>query len=209
MKDPTSQLRSATRRAKSDVANKLISMFLHELSRKVCRTWGSRVDSEEYGELVRMRFGNCCPYCLRDLTDIPSVIEHLDGMNRYRLGLHIPGNVLVACKKCNSEKRRDDARKTLILADSGWGSFLSHDGIHCTQPCATCLYWASVWPDGPERRRVLAANFEKIRAFRQEFPEFAMTMSSLAQNLPDGLTKLYSDCQLFAETEINSMLQRF
>ena len=35
MKDSTSQLRSATRRAKSDVANKLVSMCLHELSRRI------------------------------------------------------------------------------------------------------------------------------------------------------------------------------
>jgi hypothetical protein len=46
MKDPTSQLRSATRRAKSDVANKLVSMFLHELSRRMSRTWRMTADSE-------------------------------------------------------------------------------------------------------------------------------------------------------------------
>lgn len=184
-------------------------MFLHELSRKVCRSWGARVDSEEYGALVRERFGNRCPYCLRDLMAIASVIEHLDGMNRYRLGLHIPGNVLVACKKCNSEKRRDDARKVLILADSGWGSFLSHDGSRCTQPCATCRYWASIWADETERKLVLASNLEKIKSFRDEFPEFGATMSTLMQTLPGGLTELYSDCQIFAETEINSMLQKF
>jgi hypothetical protein len=35
MKDPISKLRSATRRAKSDVANKLVSMCLHEMSRRI------------------------------------------------------------------------------------------------------------------------------------------------------------------------------
>src|SRR5580698_9153544 len=99
MNDATSQLRSATRRAKSDVANKLISMFLHELSRKICRESGTRVDGEQYENLVRQRFGNACPYCLKDLTETPAIVEHLDGMNRYRIGLHIPGNVLVACKR--------------------------------------------------------------------------------------------------------------
>ncbi len=39
MKDPTAQLRSATRRAQSDVANKLVSMFLHELSRTISQDW--------------------------------------------------------------------------------------------------------------------------------------------------------------------------
>ena len=96
MKDPTSQLRSATRRAKSDVANKLVSMFLHELSRKIGEDWPIRVESEKYEELVRKWFSNRCPYCSRDLADAVPVIEHLDGMNRYRAGLHTPGNVLIA-----------------------------------------------------------------------------------------------------------------
>ena len=134
MKDATSQLRSATRRAKSDVANKMVSMFLHELSRKICREWGLRVDGEEYGKLVRLRLGNCCPYCLRTLQDTTSVIEHLDGMNRYRTGLHIPGNVLVSCRKCNSEKRRDDGRKTLVLAECGW-VFDSYRMMAVVAPC--------------------------------------------------------------------------
>jgi len=38
LKDPASRLRSATRRAKSDVANKLISMCLHEFSRSISLT---------------------------------------------------------------------------------------------------------------------------------------------------------------------------
>src|ERR1700691_2973193 len=126
MSDPTSQLRSATRRAKSDVANKLISMFLHELSRRISRDWKIRIDTEEYARLVRERFNNRCPYCSCDLAGTVSVIEHLDGMNRYRAGLHVPGNVLVACRRCNGEKRRDDSLKVLLLAESGWASFLSH-----------------------------------------------------------------------------------
>jgi len=73
MKDPTSQLRSATRRAKSDVANKLVSMFLHELSRRISRTWRMAADSEEYERVVRERFENRCPYCSCDilLDNIP------------------------------------------------------------------------------------------------------------------------------------------
>ena len=105
MNDASSKLRTATRRAKSDVANKLVSMFLHELSRSISAAWEVRVDSEEYARLVREHFGNRCPYCLNGLTFTAAVIEHLDGMNRLRGGLHIPGNVLVACARCNSEKR--------------------------------------------------------------------------------------------------------
>ncbi len=209
MKDPTSQLRSATRRAKSDVANKLISMFLHELSRKLSQTWRVRVDGEEYGKLVRQWFNHQCPYCLHSLADTESVIEHLDGMNRYRAGLHVPGNVLVACRRCNGEKRRDDSLRILSLAESGWASFLSHDSARCAPSCRTCQYWKRVWDDEAERRTRLGENLQRIRSFRGTFPEFGLILPTLEETLPGLLTKLYSDCQSFAEFEIKSLLDRF
>ena len=209
MKDPTSQLRSATRRAKSDVANKLISMFLHELSRKMTQGWSTRVDSEQYEQLVRARFNNLCPYCSRDLASTACVIEHLDGLNRYRAGLHVPGNVLVACKDCNGEKRRDDSRKTLTLAKSGWESFLSHDGSHCDEECATCKYWERVWDNEELRKLKLAQNLERIRSFRHEFPELEHVLEVLSGRLPELLTKVYTDCQLFAQHEITSLMAKF
>jgi hypothetical protein len=209
VKDPTFQLRSATRRAKSDVANKLVSMFLHELSRRISEEWPIRVDGEEYEALVRRTFNNRCPYCSRDLADTVCIIEHLDGMNRYRAGLHVPGNVLVACRRCNSEKRRDDSSKALSLARSGWESFLSHDGTRCAASCLTCLYWKSIWDDEKERRQRLNENLHRVRSFRAAFSEFEQVLPSLAETLPALLTKLYSDCQTFAETEIKSLLASF
>jgi hypothetical protein len=209
LKDPTSQLRSATRRAKSDVANKLISMFLHELSRRLSQRWHVRVDGEEYGKLVRQWFNNQCPYCLRSLADTESIIEHLDGMNRYRAGLHVPGNVLVACRRCNGEKRRDDSLRVLMLAESGWASFLSHDGARCATSGITCQYWKTRWDDDGERATRLGENLERIRSFRSTFSEFGPLLPALAGTLPGLLTKLYSDCQIFAETEIRSLLERF
>jgi hypothetical protein len=209
VKDPTSQLRSSTRRAKSDVANKLISMFLHELSRKISQDWPVRVDGEEYENLARARFSNRCPYCSCDLTSTPPVIEHLDGMNRYRAGLHVGGNVLVACRRCNNEKRRDDSLKVLSLAETGWESFLSHDGGRCASSCLTCGYWKGIWPDETERKMKLTENLQRIRSFRRAFPEFEKVLPSLMRTLPALLTKVYSDCQVFAETEIKSLLERF
>jgi len=209
MRDPASQLRSATRRAKSDVANKLISMFLHELSRRISQGWKIQIDSQEYEKLVRDRFNNHCPYCSCDLTITAAVIEHLDGMNRYRAGLHVPGNVLVACGKCNCEKRRDDSLKILSLAKFGWESFLSHDGSRCADSCLTCRYWRGIWADDAERSLRLGENLEKIRSFRTAFPEFEQILPSLMHTLPALLTKVYSDCQNFAETEIKSLLERF
>jgi len=207
MKDPTSQLRSATRRAKSDVANKLISMCLHELSRKISEEWPIKVDGGEYEKLARAQFGNRCPYCSCDLSTTVAVIEHLDGMNRYRAGLHVPGNVLVACRRCNGEKRRDDSSKDLPPGLSGWEAFLSHDGRSCAVSCRTCKYWSTVWPDEAEREVRLRENLARVRSLRGSFPELERIFPGLAQTLPDLLTKLYSDCQSFAEAEIRSLLE--
>jgi hypothetical protein len=207
--DPTFQLRSATRRAKSDVANKMVSMFLHELSRRISKDWSIRVDGAEYENLVRKTFNNQCPYCSCDLATSVPVIEHLDGMNRYRAGLHVPGNVLVACRRCNNEKRRDDSLKILSLATSGWESFLSHGGSPCATSCLTCAYWNKLWEDGAERTLRLSDNLQRIRSFRRAFPDLERILPSIMETLPILLTKLYSDSQSFAETEIKSLLERF
>jgi hypothetical protein len=137
------------------------------------------------------------------------VIEHLDGMNRYRAGLHVPGNVLVACRMCNSEKRRDDSLKVLSLANTGWESFLCHDGARCFPSCLTCLYWKRVWEEDTERQQQLTDSLERIRGFRHAFSQFEEILPFLAEKLPALLTKLYSDCQDFADTEIKSLLLRF
>jgi hypothetical protein len=139
----------------------------------------------------------------------PCVIEHLDGMNRYRAGLHVAGNVLVACRKCNNEKRRDDSLKVLSLAETGWESFLSHDGSRCAADCLTCSYWKITWADETEREMKLSENLQRIRSFRSAFPEFEKVLPSLMQTLHALLTKVYSDCQVFAETEIKALLGRF
>jgi hypothetical protein len=168
-----------------------------------------KVDGAEYEKAVRGVFQNRCPYCLRDLSGSDWVVEHLDGMNRYRAGLHVPGNVLVACRKCNSEKRRDDSQRTLSLAATGWESFMSHDGTRCRPPCQTCLYWKNVWPGDAERQRIMADNLQRIRIFREGFTEFQALIPSLVVAMPQSLAKLYADCQEFAEGEIKALLQKF
>ncbi len=184
-------------------------MFLHELSRRISQSWQVAVDSEEYERLVRERFNNRCPYCSCDLANTVPVIEHLDGMNRYRVGLHVPGNVLVACRRCNNEKRRDDSLLVLSLAKSGWESFLSHDGSRCPPTCPTCLYWKGIWEDDAERGQRLSENLQRLRLFRRSFSELEQILPSLTGTMPALLTKLYADCQAFAETEMKSLLDRF
>jgi hypothetical protein len=184
-------------------------MFLHELSRRMSRTWRMTADSENYEKIVRERFENRCPYCSCDLANTVTVIEHLDGMNRLRVGLHLPGNVLVACRRCNNEKRRDDSLLVLSLARSGWESFLSHDGSRCARACRTCLYWKEIWVDEAERKLRLSENLQRLRLFRSSFSEFEQTLPSLTDTMPALLTKLYADCQDFAEREMESLLDRF
>jgi hypothetical protein len=208
LKDPASKLLSGNTNAKSDVANKLISMFLHELSRSLSKTCAVKVKSKEYVQMVRESFNNLCPYCSRELTWDNSIVEHLDGMNRLRAGLHVPGNVLVACKECNNRKRTDDSRPaSSLLARSGWASFLSHDGTRCALMCMTCEYWKRIWPDASLRKTQLADSLSRIQLFRNRFTEVSYDLSALMTALPSRLIDLYSDCQIFAKTEIESLLK--
>jgi hypothetical protein len=123
-------------------------------------------------------------------------------MNRFRLGLHIPGNVILACKRCNGEKRRDDQLDQLTLAEYGWESFLSHDSTRCGAKCNTCRYWRIVWPDPAERAESMKNARQKIEAFRDQYP--ASTRWSLGARSFLRLTvdSLYRSCQEFATSQI-------
>ena len=46
--DTSAYLRRATGRAKSDVANKLVSMFLHDVSRRLCASLELKVSDPRY-----------------------------------------------------------------------------------------------------------------------------------------------------------------
>jgi hypothetical protein len=201
--DVASALRRSTGRAKSDVANKLVSMFLHEVSRKACAAGGRTVTDPRYAESVLAAFGCNCLYCGRGLEPDRAPVEHLNGMNRVSVGLHVPGNVAVACKRCNNEKRRDD--QNLPLADNGWESFLSHDGIRCSTGCKTCAYWASVWPDPEARRKSLEAAKERVFRFQEPFRQFVDWSSKARGELREKIEALYRDCQRFATDEIGKL----
>ncbi len=203
--DSAKALRSATGRAKSDVANKLVSMFLHEVSRRACLAGGMTVSTPGYLEAVVDVFGHRCLYCGRDLEHDRAAVEHLDGMNRLRVGLHVPGNVAVSCRRCNSEKRRDDQKSKLILADSGWESFLSHDGNRCISSCNTCAYWTTVWPDSSIRAHSLLQSADRIRKFRTSFLRFVRWAEKNRPAIQNRVEGLYRLCQEFATNEIDKL----
>ena len=201
-------LRKATGRAKSDVANKLVSMFLHEVSRKICASLNLNISDPQYTNAVVAKFGENCCYCGRSLESDRAAVEHLDGMNRFRAGLHIPGNVIVSCKKCNNEKRRDDQLRELKLATSGWESFLSHDSTKCDGQCKACDYWKSVWPDESQRGKNLQAARHRILEFRTEYQKSTHLSQKAQPTLHQELERLYRECQSFATSHIKGSVDR-
>jgi hypothetical protein len=199
-------LRKATGRAKSDVANKLVSMFLHEVSRNINAKIGLSVADPRYVHAVETEFGGRCCYCGRLLESDRAAVEHPDGMNRFRAGLHIPGNVLVSCKKCNNEKRRDDQLPELRLAKTGWESFLSHDGTNCSAHCKTCGYWKTIWPDEIKVENLKAAR-RKILEFRARYAESIELNQKAHDSLRFELDKVYRECQTFAMDRIKEAVE--
>lgn len=203
--DSAKALQKATGRAKSDVANKLVSMFLHETSRKACLAGGMAVSDPRYGESVINFFGHRCLYCGRDLEHDRSSVEHLDGMNRFRVGLHVPGNVAMSCRRCNNEKRRDDQTPDLSLASTGWQSFLAHDGTRCSPACKTCAYWATIWPDAEARDLALGVARDRILLFQEPYIRFVAWSAQARPSIQNKVETLYRACQLFATVEIEKL----
>lgn len=203
--DTASYLRKATSRAKSDVANKLISMLLHEISRRVVDVVGMGVTDAAYAREVVATFGDRCGYCRRVLETGHTSVEHMEGMNRFRIGLHVPGNVIVACKHCNGSKRRDDQLPTLILAESGWESFLSHNGTRCSPGCKTCAYWQAVWPDIEQRTDVLRTAVQRIKTFRESYKSSNEWSIRIRASIKTKADLLYRECQKSAQQQIQVM----
>lgn len=198
--DVAELLRRSTSRAKSDVANKLVSMLLHEVSRQICSRLGMTVGRSVYPRLVADYFGSRCPYCRSELVVRNVAVEHLDGMNRLRAGLHIPGNVIVACHECNHEKRRDDQLVELESQGSGWASFLKHDSVRCQATCKGCSYWALRMPDRDEREEQLKFASNRIAAFRDlpELRPFRLAAEAFRANQQGRLVAIYRQGQDFA-----------
>jgi len=205
--DTSAYLRRATGRAKSDVANKLISMFLHEVSRRLCGTLNLSVTDPRYADAVAKTFGTSCCYCGRDLEKDRAAVEHLDGMNRFRIGLHIPGNVIVACTRCNREKRRDDSKQGLVLAETGWESFLTHNSSGCDAGCKSCKYWSEVWPEGKERDLNLKEALDRIKIFRTNYRVYVDLNARAKALLSVKIDIIYRDCQAFATTRIKGAVE--
>lgn len=180
-------------------------MFLHEVSRRACVAGSMTVSDLRYRDYVLKSFGHSCLDSGRNLEHDRASVEHLDGMNRFRAGLHVPGNVAMACRRYNNEKRRDDPKAKLSLASSGWESFLSHDGHRCEAECKTCSYWASVWPDDTLRIQMLGQVRERIRQFQLPYNLFITWSANVRPSIQNKVEALYRACQDFATGEIEKL----
>lgn len=183
-------------------------MFLHEVSRKVAASLEVTVADVRYTDAVVAKFGGKCCYCGTELETDRAAIEHLEGMNRFRAGLHIPGNVLISCKRCNTEKRRDDQLRELKLAKSGWESFLSHDSTKCAEDCRSCAYWAGVWPNKSLRIKSLTDARARIAEFRSEFHQGVHASEKVSPLLHEELERIYRECQSFATNCIKDAVEK-
>jgi hypothetical protein len=197
--DALQQLRRRNQRQKSDVAQKLVAMCLHELSARIVdQRPDLRVESDAYITAVRSAFGDACAFCAAELGK-DTHVEHLDAMNRVRGGLHVAGNVVLACKNCNNQKRNDDrGRHDLELTgESGWDRFLSHDGSLCESGCKSCAYWRELFPRADLRSAHLASRLELLRRFRSQFG--ADQLAVPARAIVADLEELYRAWQQAAE----------
>lgn len=117
--------------------------------------------------------------------------------------------ILLACKRCNGEKRRHDSLRILSLAPSGWESFLSHEVPVAPRP-AVPAYTGKPFGRMEENELCDCGKIWKgVRSFRAMFLQFQKALPSFMETQPALLAKLYIDCQSFAEREINSLLTDF
>jgi len=56
---------------------------------------------------------------------------------------------------------------------------------------------------------MLREGLERIQEFRNQFGDFQAAHNAIMETLPVVLTKLYADCQAFAESEIRLTIQSF
>jgi len=94
----------------SDSANTSVRAFLTKVGEfYLGRTFntGSGWGKDTWIKIKSNNFKDKCAYC--GITDVPLQIEHLIMFNRTQCGMHHPGNVVPACKKCNSSRNRSSS----------------------------------------------------------------------------------------------------
>lgn len=100
----------ARERANSRYRNPPIGNAQNGFVRSILGNLGYESFSESDWRKVKESFGQKCVYCGEEKT---LVMDHAVPINRTHLGEHRLGNLVPACKECNSEKAGNDHREFL------------------------------------------------------------------------------------------------
>jgi hypothetical protein len=105
-------------RAKSDIANTALRIFLQEMGvaydvERGLKPYSSARPAKDF-TVVRAFFGDRCCYCDVDLGTVRTAQDHLIPMNKTSLGLHAWGNVVPACLDCNARKQAREWHAFLV-----------------------------------------------------------------------------------------------
>ncbi|MDB4954352.1 MAG: hypothetical protein JWO36_1921 [Myxococcales bacterium] len=107
-------------RARSDIANTALRIFLQEMGSAYDEERGLQVyDGKKHFPEVRKFFGERCCYCGDALKSGRIAQDHLIAMNKTDLGLHAWGNVVPSCQDCNSIKQGTHWKDFLIQRAAG------------------------------------------------------------------------------------------
>ena len=101
------------------------------LVRNILSRLGDEYFNASQWDAVITDFGNCCAYCgaAGDL-----VMDHVIPINRQALGEHRLGNLVPACRSCNSKKAEKDFRAFLSDDQTRWRAIEVHMAKHAYVP---------------------------------------------------------------------------
>ena len=93
-------------RARSDIANTALRIFLQELGEAYDKKRGFEpyAGKKHFADIKKYFGGRCC-YCGSELQAGREAQDHLIPTNREYLGLHAWGNIVPACDSCNAKKQ--------------------------------------------------------------------------------------------------------
>ncbi len=103
-------------KARADIANTAVRIFLHDMGVAYDQKNGREPWTKaKHLPIVKEFFGNKCCYCGVDFSAAePAFEDHLIPTNKTDLGLHAWGNIVPACRECNAKKQGSDWRDFII-----------------------------------------------------------------------------------------------
>lgn len=102
-------------RAKSDIANMAIRIFLQDMGRAYDEERNlPPYNRRKHFPAIRTFFEERCCYCGASFDRTAAHQDHLVPVNKTDLGLHAWGNIVPACQECNTRKHGSDWRDFIV-----------------------------------------------------------------------------------------------